>query len=389
MIVSYSPGQSIELVPNPHYGGVPEISKVNDTIVVDWVQDPEVALLMLQDGQADSVFGLPTSSFSSVQQLQSEGQVKIFSFEGFHESTYAFNANISKTLEAQQFGSGYTEPSNYFSDPATRFAFIDSFDYAGYLSNFLGNAKYNAVFGSGLTSIILPGELGYPTTAQVPDPVQNLTDAKGNFSISAWRDEKITVPIIVVAGDPIDTASAEEWASTLNQISGGNITATVVQVEASQLFGDLVPGANPMGCYFLFYEGANYPDPSDEVLGALNQGGGVPVANAWSVSDFASLPPANSTNQVDVNGTMYPQSAVFGWLNGNLTAGNNVSLPTSARLEYYLAANHLEVDLGLYLFVANIYTFLYWNSHLGGIQYEENPTTSGAPILWYFWMTKS
>lgn len=388
MIATYTPGQSVELVPNPHYGGVPGIPKVNDTVVIDWVKDPEVALLMLQDGQADAVSGLPSSEFTSVQQLQSQGLAKIYSFEAFHENTYAFNDNISKTLEQQQFGSGFNEPSNYFADPATRFTFIDSFDYSGYLNNILGNNKYNAVFGSGLTSIILPGELGYPTQAQIPNPQQNLADAKGNFSLSAWHDEKITVPIIVVSGDPVDTASAEEWAATLGQVSGGNITATVEQIQASQLFGNLVPGANPMGCYFLFYEGANYPDPGDEVSGAIQQGGIVASSNAWSVQDFMTLTPSNSVNEIDINGTNYSQSTVFNWMNGNFTEGGLVT-NTSARLEYYLDAQHLAVDLGLYVYVANIYTFLYWSSHLGGIQYEENPATAGAGILWYYWMTKS
>jgi len=82
MVRTFTPGQSVELVPNPHYGGVPGILKQNTTVVVDWVKTADTALLMLQDGQADTVSGLPPSDFPAVQKLQSQGLVNIYNFRG-------------------------------------------------------------------------------------------------------------------------------------------------------------------------------------------------------------------------------------------------------------------------------------------------------------------
>ena len=81
---------------------------------------------------------------------------------------YNFNINIDKELEASQFRSVYNEPSNYFADLPTRFAFIDSFDYRGFLDNILGNAKYGTTFGNGYVALpplgdpysISPDQLG-------------------------------------------------------------------------------------------------------------------------------------------------------------------------------------------------------------------------------------
>ena len=65
-------------------------------------------------------------------------------------------------------------------------------------------------------------------------PAQNLDAARGNFSISAWAKQKITVPIVVTTGDPVNLAAAEEWAGILAQISNGNINAKVVQITDTQ-----------------------------------------------------------------------------------------------------------------------------------------------------------
>jgi len=148
MIQSYTPGQSAELVPNPHYGGVPGIPKQTTTVVIDWIKSPDTALLMLQDGQVDSSSGLPASDFPAVQKLQSQGLVNIYNFPTFTLYFYPFNIKIDKVLESTQFGIGFNEPSNYFADLPTRLAWIDAYDYAGYLNNILGNAKYGTTFGS-------------------------------------------------------------------------------------------------------------------------------------------------------------------------------------------------------------------------------------------------
>ena len=65
MIQSYTPGQSVMLAPNPHYGGVPGIPPQNITVVINWVKTPDTALLMLQDGEADVGVGFAAVRLSS------------------------------------------------------------------------------------------------------------------------------------------------------------------------------------------------------------------------------------------------------------------------------------------------------------------------------------
>ena len=158
MVQSYTPGQSVMFVPNPHYGGVPGIPKQATTVVINWVKTADTALLMLQDGQADSVSGLPASDFPPVQKLQSQGLVNIYNFPTFNLWFYEFNIKIDKDLEAAQMGTGFNEPSNYFADLPTRLAWINAFDYAGYLNNILGNAKYGTTFGSAYQGAIPRGD---------------------------------------------------------------------------------------------------------------------------------------------------------------------------------------------------------------------------------------
>jgi ABC-type transport system substrate-binding protein len=387
MIQSYTPGQSVELVPNPHYGGVPGIPKVNETVVIDWVKTADTALLMLQDGQADSVTGMPSSDFPAVQKLQSQGVVNIYNFPSFDLYFYPFNIKIDKDLEATQMGPGFNEPSNYFADLPTRLAWINAYDYAGYLNNILGNAKYGTTFGTGFQGAIPAGMIYYVPPNELGGlPTQNLAAAKGNYSISAWANQKITIPIVETAGDSVDVAAAEEWAGVLGQISNGNINAKVVQLAGSTETADLAQDMDPMPTLFTYWM-SDYPDPSDNINQIFLQGGFYASSENWLASYFASLAPSTPNDLVNVNGTAYTQAQVYNWMNGNITLGDT-SVDPAVRQTAYEIATKLAIDMGLYAYMNQAQAFWFFRSWLKGYEMQENPMIGGEIDLLFYWLTK-
>jgi ABC-type transport system substrate-binding protein len=391
MVQSYTPGQSVELVPNPHYGGVPGIPKQNITVVIDWIKTPDTAMLMFQDGQADVVSGgyggLPPSDVPAMEKLQSQGFVNIYDCPTFTLWFYTFNIQIDKDLEATQFGVGFNEPSNYFADVPTRLAWMNAYDYAGYLNNILGNAKYGMTFGTAYQGAIPTGMIYAPSPDQLGGiPAQNLNAARGNYSISAWAGQKITIPIVEVVGDPVDLAAAEEWAGILSQISNGNINAKVVQVTTGQLVGDSAQGADPMPVAIDDWW-PDYPDPSDYINGFYQESGWEAAANNWLATNFASLPPSTSFDVVYVNGSTYPQDKVWSWMQDNITLGGT-SVDPAVRARAYLIATKLAIAMGLYVYIYQAEQIWYFRSWLKGYEMQENPMIAGSRVLFCYWLTK-
>jgi hypothetical protein len=320
-----------------------------------------------------------------VQKLQSQGIVNIYGFPAFTLWYYTFNIKIDKELEASQFGTGFNEPTNYFADVPTRLAWINAFDYAGYLNNILGNAKYGTTFGTGYQGAI-PSGLVY---AVPPDqlgglPAQNLAAARGNYSISAWANQKITIPIFVYTADLVNLAAAEEWAGTLAQISSGNINAKVVQISPSLSEADSAQDMDPQGVVIDLWWGS---DPSQFIDGFYLQGGYEAAANNWLVSYFASLPPSTPNDVVHINGSTYNQAQVYSWINGNVTLGDG-SLNMAVKQNAYETATRLAIAMGLYVYVYQAGDFWYWRSWLKGYEMQENPAIGGSGTLLFFWLTK-
>jgi peptide/nickel transport system substrate-binding protein len=411
MVQSYVPGQSVDLVPNPHYTPVPGIPAAKQSVVIDWVKTPDTALLMLEDGQADSAAEIPPSDFPAIVKMQSQGLVHIYNFPSINVFFYTFNININKSMETTQFGSGFTEPSNYFADLHTRLAWINAFDYSGYLNNILGNAKYGATFGVGYQGIIPNGMILYTPPDQLGGlPTQNLAFAKGNFSESAWSTLNVKVPIVVPSGDPVELAAAQELAGTMNSISNGKITAVPVQIPFAQQIADSVPGQDPMGIYYLGWI-ADYPDPADYVNAMYALGGTYPNANYWvatsSGNSFAptttpgacsssGCAPTTGSQMITVNGTTVPQDVVYNWLNNNATqAATSTNL--AVRQTDYKITEELAIDLGLFIYVQQQYIFWYFRSYLHGNgpigsanfpSAQENPMIGAGGDLLYFWLAK-
>jgi len=392
MVQSFTPGQSVELVPNPHYVGVPGIPKQNITAVIDWIKTPDTALLMFQDGQADLTAGgydgLPTSDAPQMEKLESQGIANIYNFPTFTVWYYNFNIQIDKDLESTELGVGFNEPSNYFADLPTRLAWINAYDYAGYLNNILGNAKYGMAFGSAYQGAIPTGMEFAPSADELGGlPTQNLADAKGNFSISAWANQKITIPICVYPGDLVDTAAAEEWAGTLAQISNGNINAKIAMVTESEMMANSAQGADPMSVIIDdWYPGTG--DASDFVSGLYQEGAFEASASNWLLSNFASLPPSTPYDVVRVNGTTYTQAQVWSWMQGNLTLGDT-SVDPAVRARTYLITERLAIAMGLYVYAYQARMIWFFRSWLKGYEMQENPMIGAIAEPLFYWMTKS
>jgi ABC-type transport system substrate-binding protein len=385
MVQSYTPGESVELVPNPHFGGVPGIPKQTTSVVINWVKTADTAVLMLQDGQADAASNLPPTDFPAVQKLQSQGLVNIYNYPTFQVYTYNFNIEVDKALEETQFGTGFNEPSNYFADLPTRLAWINAYDYAGYLNNILGNAKYGTTFGTGFQGVIPAGMIYFVPPNEVGGlPTQNMNAARGNYSISAWVNQKITIPIVVLTGDAVNLAAAEEWSGILAQISNGNINAKVVQVTTPQEGALLAQGANPMAVSYNTWA-PDYPDASDYVNPFYSEGGYYASGANLLASNFAALPPSSPNDVVHVNGTAYTQAQVWGWMQGNITLGGT-SVDPAVRQRAYKVATELAIAMGLDVYVYQATAFWYFRSWLKGYERQENPIT--VDTLLYYWVTK-
>jgi len=279
-IGTYVPGQSITLVPNPYYQGVPGIPKVNNTVVIQWVKDPETALLMFQSGQADIVYGLPTQDFPVLKSMEAQGQASIYFFPTLTLNFWVFNLDIYKN--GTYFGSQYHIPEYYFMNLKVREAFAYAFDYDNYLNNILGNAKYGGDFGFSFCGGIPKGMLYYVPFDQLKDcPTYNLTYAKQLLIESGMYNVSVNFPIIVFAGDPVDYVAAQQWAQSLHSIDP-NIVMTPIYLELPTIVGYVVPNQNPMPIWLGGWI-SDYPYPSDNINAMFLQGGFFPSGDGWSV----------------------------------------------------------------------------------------------------------
>jgi len=313
--------------------------------------------------------------------------VNIYNFPTLTLNYYDFNIEINKELESTQFGTGFNEPSNYFADLPTRLAWINAYDYTGYLNNILGNAKYGTTFGSAYQGAIPPGMIYYSPPDQLGGlPTQNLNAARGNFSISAWANQKITIPIVEQVGDTVNIAAGEEWAGILAQISNGNITARVVQISTPLWLADFAQDMDPMG---VNYDGwiPDYPDPAGLIDGLFLEGGVIASGTNLLGSYFASLPPSTPYDVVHVNGSTYTQAQVWSWMQGNITLGD-AAVDPAVRQAAYETTNRLAIAMGLHVYVSQARQFWYFRSWLKGYEMQENPTIGGGGTLIFYWLHK-
>ncbi len=377
MIQSYLPGQSIVLAPNPNYvpiPGVPGYNKVPTLkVYIQWVKDPETALLMMESGQSDITEGLPISDYPIVSSLQSQGKLNIYSFPSISINFFTFTWNVNISLMQSIFGSQYHMPFNYFANLFVRKAFAYSFNYTNYIDNVVGNKIYHTTFGFNYCGVIPKGMIGYIPPQNLSNaPVYNLTLAKQFMLESGMYNVSVNIPIIIESADSEDYTAVEMWALNLSIIDP-NIHASPVYLALSSIFGYMVPNSNPMPIYLLGWA-PDYPYPSDYINAMYLEGGFYPGVNGWNYTNLISW---------------YYTAEAKEWKNmTNLILQADSTSNETLAIHLFDQAEQIAVNLTLYVYMTQSNALFYYAPWIHGIQYEENPITGGCGDTLYFYLTK-
>ena len=375
MIKQYVPGQYVVLVPNPYFPGIPGIPKPNDTVIIEWVKDPETVLELFISGQADIVTNLPTNLIAALKPYVAQGQALIYEFPTLSEFFFVFNLDINTTM-LKQLNPSFNIPANYFANPYVREAFAYAFNYSYYINYIVGDKKYGIDFANPYAGVIIPGLPYYTPPPQSIVPTFNLTYAKELLMKSGMYDVKVNFPIIVQSGDTVDYLAAEMWAQTLHEIDP-NINAQPMYLPFSTIVGYLVPGQNPMPIYYLGWI-ADYPYPSDFVNAMYLQGGVYAAPDGWNVTYLEQLG--------------YTQEAqMYQELNKLILEANSATNSTLAQ-QLYAEVNELGIELYMYVYTQQPNAFWiikpYIHAYDNDISLQENPMIGGAGDSLYFWWVK-
>jgi ABC-type transport system substrate-binding protein len=382
MIQSYLPGQSIVLVPNPNFTPIPSYPGYNATpkykVYIQWVENSDTALTLMENGQSDITEGLPPSYYPKVQSLQSQGKVSIYSFPSLNILFWVFNWNINVSTMQTQIGNQFNLPSHYFANPYVRAAFADAFNYTNYINNLVGNAIYHANFRFHYVGVIPLGMPGYVSPSWLAAhgatiPQFNLTEAKKLMMESGLYNVTVNIPIVVTAGDSTDFAAAGMWAENLSQIDP-NIHATPVYETWASIIGWLSPLQNPMPINIIGWA-PDYPYPSDYVNAMYLENGTYPGAYGW-----------NYTNLMSWGYTQEAQE----WENMTnlIHAAESTANETLAMQDFDLA-EVIAVNLNLYIYTEQTNQFWYYAPYMHGVQYEENPMIGGSGDTIYSYLNKT
>ncbi|MEM3227103.1 MAG: ABC transporter substrate-binding protein, partial [Thermoplasmata archaeon] len=377
MLDKYLVGQEVILVPNPNFVPIPGIfgfdHKVNNTVNILYEKDPSTVYLYASSGMADIISGLPPYYYSTMEKLASQGKIRIATFLTTEIWFYNFNFVINET-ELSQLGSGFSIPKYYFSNPDVRRAFVDSYNYTEFINDILGNQKYGADFGFNYCGVIPKGMPGYVPPSNLSNvPTYNLTLAKEYMEKSGYYNTTVYFPIVVLAGDPIDFAGAQMWASNLAAMDP-NIHAQPMYLPPATVAGYLVPGGNPMPIYYWGYA-PDYMYPSDYFGPILKLGGFYPVGNQW-----------NSTLMTIAG---YPSEAQqFNEMQNLINAAESTGNITLS-LKYFQQAQQIAINLTLFLYNYQANIIYYFSPSIHGISYENSPLLGGAQQLKYYFLTKS
>jgi ABC-type transport system substrate-binding protein len=372
----YVIGQQIVLVPNPNFVTIPGSAgytqPVNNTITFIYEKDASTAYLFAANGLADIIWGLPTYYYTDMTKLVSAGKIQIVTYATTEIWFYNFNFAVN-TTDLSALGSQYTIPPYYFSNPDVRRAFADAYNYTEFINQLLGNAVYGADFGFNYCGVIPKGMPGYVPTSELYNvPSYNLTLAKQCMEASGYYNTTVNLPIVVLAGDPIDFAGANMWAASLASMDP-HIHASALYLLASTVAGYLVPGGDPMPIYYWGYA-PDYMYPSDYMNPMLKLGGFYPVGNEWNSSLMASLGYTNESQQ-------------FNEMQSLIDSGESTSNITLA-IQDFDQAQQISINLTLLLYNYQTNNIYYFSPSLHGISLENSPLLGGAEQLKLFFLTK-
>jgi ABC-type transport system substrate-binding protein len=377
-IQSYVAGQSIVLAPNPGFTGVPGIPPVNNTILIQWVKDPDTAYNLFTSGQSDIVTVLPSSYMPLIKSQVAAGKADLYTTPAMSCEFMVFNVNVSTSLMKSTFGSGFSMPYNYFANTEVRKAFAYAFNYTDYLERIVGNTVYGASFGSPYSGAIINGLPDYVPWSEFQNvPTYNLTYATQLMKESGEGNVPINIPIIVGSGDIINYAAAEMWGAALHQMDS-NISVTVEYQPFETEVAEEVPGANPMPIYSLAWI-ADYPLASDFVNALYLQGGIYPSGDGFT-TDFLNVTCG------------YPSEAAQ-YLNMSNLIQEAEQPTTNSTMAAQLYKQVEQIGINLYMYVYTQQPNGFWRvkpymTGYNGIQSEENPMIGGAEDSVFYWWRK-
>jgi ABC-type transport system substrate-binding protein len=374
MIQSYTPGQTITLVPNPGYPGVPGIPAVNNTVVIQWVKDTDTEFNLFRSGQADITawfFGYSDpNDIPLVEQEVANGQAALYEFPTLGDQWFGFNLAVNETGMKADFGSQYHIPSDYFANLDVRKAFAYAFNYTKYVDDLQGNLKYGIDFGDNYAGAIIPGVQYYVPESQLQNvPTYNLTYAKQLLQESGEYGVSINVPVSLQFGDLVDFQAIQMWAAALNSIdpniamtpSYGNVPTLISEVRS-------IPIAYGFGTWL--------PFASSPVDGLYAQAQSPP---GWSVQNL------NQTGHKD-------EAAVYAEVNSLIQIADSTTNATLAAQDYK-QVEQIGINLYMYVYLTTVNQFWlvkpYMTGYHGQISYQENPDIGGAQMGQYYWWVKT
>jgi ABC-type transport system substrate-binding protein len=369
MIQSCVLGQSVTLVPNPGFPGLPGIPVVNNTVVIQWVKDPETAYDLFTSGQADIVAYLPASYLALVSKMVADGKADMYQAPTLTTTYSGFFFDINATKLKSDFGPQYHVPSDYFLDLDVREAFAYAFNYTYYLDEIKGNKKYGIDFGNGYAGVVIPGMPYYVPPDQFQNvPTYDLAKAKQLLQQSGQYGTSVNIPACMVEGDTESFAAVQMWAAALNSIDP-NIVMTPVYITPPEFYAyTAVLSQNPIPITFTNWI-ADYPYPSDVVDTMYLWPGAVKYLNTTGHPD---------------------EAAMYARMNSLIQIADSTTNATLAAQDYK-AAEQLGINLYLYVYLCIDSSFLvvkpYMLGYQGQISYQENPIyyTDGL----YFWWVKT
>ncbi|MFP3228449.1 MAG: ABC transporter substrate-binding protein [Caldisphaera sp.] len=392
-IASFTPGESVVLKPNPYWpNNITYFPKPNDTIIIDWVQDPTTALNMIASGEADIVT-FPKIEISpylpKLEQLQAQGKAKIYGFSSLNIWYYDFNLNISEPL-LKQINPSYSIPSYYFANPLVREAFAYAFNYSEYINDILGNAKYNVNFGQPWCGVLLPGVDYYvPPSELTGCPTFNLTYAKQLMEESGFYNITVNFPIIVSSGDTVDFTAAEMWAQALHEMDP-NINAQPLYLPWSTLLSYDIPGVNPMPLYYIDWNGL--PIAWDWLPFNYQEGSINAAPDAWNTTYLINLSSEfNSTNNTYVGAMIWQEAQQFKQLVSLINEADNADIEGWSNASIIIKqAQQQAINLYTMVYVVIPNKFLiispYMKPYQNNIGWESNPAyTNGLEQEFWWW----
>jgi len=366
MIQSYTPGQTITLVPNPGYPGVPGIPEAHNTVVIQYVKDTDTVYNLFRSGQADITAGLCCGP--KTEQMVANGQAAVYQYPTLGSISFSFNLAVNESLMKTDFGSQYHIPSDYFTNLNVRKAFAYAFNYTQY-----NEPSYGVSDGNGYAGAILQGIQYYVPENQLQNvPTYNLTYAKQLLQQSGEYGISVNIPQPVLLGDVSDGQAFQMWAAALNSIDP-NIVMTIIYLPLPTLLTFYYPGIDPEPIDV--YVGFSLPYASSPVDSYYAQGG-QPSVDGWSVQYL------NETGHPD-------EAAKFAKINSLIQVADSTTNSTLAAQDYK-QIEQMAIDLYMYVYGSTLNGFWlvkpYMTGYQGQISYQENPAF--FRVSQFYWWVK-